>query len=511
MAKKETFDPKFDGGSIIACDIITDLAADLSIETYDALIKVKGLVKVAIVGKPNVGKSTLFNKLCRRNLAIVNDRPGVTRDRKIHEATLGDLEFLLVDTAGWEFVDRDTMVKDLMRQQTTAAVADADVILFVVDAREGINPHDIEFAAEIRKHAASKTILVANKSESSKRIDAGDLFSLGLGEPVFVSSAHGLGLDQLYVSLSNFISADIPDNDWYYKKKRSKSKSREKENAPTKSDALTTKNDPMADINLAIVGRPNVGKSTLFNKIIGYDRVIVADAPGTTRDAITETIGVGDRNIVLIDTAGIRKRCKVEDIVESNSLGQSITAIRRANVIVLMMDARNPLEKQDLAIAKIAVNEGKGLIVAINKCDLIEDIKLLQEQVTYTLQHVLNDLAQVFVVYLTAITGRNVDRLLRAAELVHSHWQTKISTSDLNRWLRGATSSYIPPTTTHGRRIKIKYITQKASRPPTFYLNANAELPGHYERYLKKSLSQCFQLRGTPIRFVVKKSDNPYD
>lgn len=455
------------------------------------------LPKIAIVGKPNVGKSTLFNKLCRRNLAIVNDQPGVTRDRKMHEATLGDLEFLLIDTAGWEFMDDDLTVKDLMRYQTSAAMDEADIILFIIDAKNGLNAHDLEFAQTIRKGASAKTILVANKSESLKGVEIGALFALGLGEPIFISAAHGLGLDQLYLALIEFL------ND-----QKALATDLHEDSIEITQDEASISARPV--IQLAIVGRPNVGKSTLFNQIIGCDRVIVADAPGTTRDSITEIIKDNTKDLILIDTAGIRRRGKVNDIIENNSLGQSITAIRRANVVVLMMDGRNVLEKQDLAIAKIVVNEGKGLIIAINKCDLIEDIKFLQEEVKYKLEQVINDIAQVFVVYLTATTGRNVDRLLQGAETVFAHWQAKITTSDLNRWLRGATSSYIPPTS-NGRRIKIKYIAQKANRPPTFYLNANAKIPSHYERYLKKSLSQCFQLRGTPIRFIVKKSENPYD
>ncbi len=474
--------------------------------------------KIAIVGKPNVGKSTLFNKLCRKNLAIVNDIPGVTRDRKIHQAILGDLEFLLIDTAGWEFVDKDITVKDLMRKQTTAAIEEADIVLFVIDAQDGINTYDLEFATEVRKTVKNKTILVANKSESSKKIHCNDIFSLGLGDAVFISSAHGLGLDQLYTALSEFgknindNQDEIELNDDFIEDSISKKIKRKKaieNNKIIKSELIPQESN--LGINIAIVGRPNVGKSTLFNQIIGYDRVIVADSPGTTRDSITEQVSVDEGNFIIIDTAGIRKRNKISETIESNSLGQSITAIRRAHVVVLMMDARNPLEKQDLAIAKIAVNEGKGLIVAINKCDLIDDMSVLQEQVQDSLGHVLNDIAQIFVVYLTALTGRNVSRLLHSVESVYNHWKIQLPTSDLNRWLEGATSSYIPPTTTHGRRIKIKYITQKASRPPTFYLNSSADLPGHYQRYLKKSLSQCFKLKGVPLRFIIKKSNNPFD
>jgi GTP-binding protein len=438
------------------------------------------MFKVAIVGKPNVGKSTLFNKLCGKRIAIVDDMPGVTRDRKEFNARLGDLEFKLCDTAGWERTK--SSLQQEMAKQGKLAIDDADLILFMLDAKNGITYEDLDFAKELRR--CDKPILVlANKSEGEKSANESDIYALGIGEPVYISAAHKLGFEDLYQWLS--------------------------QNKPQNS---TVEDEQQADIKICLAGRPNVGKSTLFNKLLGFERTVVSDVAGTTRDTITHYLDYQDKQIELIDTAGLRKRAKIKERVEDFSSGESITAIRRANVVVLVVDASQPLEKQDLSIASIAINEGKAVVLVINKCDLIKDKKYLREEIEYLIANNLFDLHGLPMIFTTAIHGRGIDSIMSEVVSTHARWNRKLSTGELNKWLKEATESHIPPLAQNGRRIRLKYITQTKQKPPTFTVFANIpeDLPDSYRRYLVNDMRNSLQLEGLPLRVNFKKNENPY-
>jgi GTP-binding protein len=438
------------------------------------------MFKVAIVGKPNVGKSTLFNKLCGKRIAIVDDMPGVTRDRKEFNARLGDLEFKLCDTAGWERTK--SSLQQEMAKQGKLAIDDADLILFMLDAKNGITYEDLDFAKELRR--CDKPILVlANKSEGEKSANESDIYALGIGEPVYISAAHKLGFEDLYQWLS--------------------------QNKPQNS---TVEDEQQADIKICLAGRPNVGKSTLFNKLLGFERTVVSDVAGTTRDTITHYLDYQDKQIELIDTAGLRKRAKIKERVEDFSSGESITAIRRANVVVLVVDASQPLEKQDLSIASIAINEGKAVVLVINKCDLIKDKKYLREEIEYLIANNLFDLHGLPMIFTTAIHGRGIDSIMSEVISTHARWNRKLSTGELNKWLKEAIENHIPPLAQNGRRIRLKYITQTKQKPPTFTVFANIpeDLPDSYRRYLVNDMRNSLQLEGLPLRVNFKKNENPY-
>jgi GTP-binding protein len=438
------------------------------------------MFKVAIVGKPNVGKSTLFNKLCGKRIAIVDDMPGVTRDRKEFNARLGDLEFKLCDTAGWERTK--SSLQQEMAKQGKLAIDDADLILFMLDAKNGITYEDLDFAKELRR--CDKPILVlANKSEGEKSANESDIYALGIGEPVYISAAHKLGFEDLY----QWISQNKPQNS-------------------------TVEDEQQADIKICLAGRPNVGKSTLFNKLLGFERTVVSDVAGTTRDTITHYLDYQDKQIELIDTAGLRKRAKIKERVEDFSSGESITAIRRANVVVLVVDASQPLEKQDLSIASIAINEGKAVVLVINKCDLIKDKKYLREEIEYLIANNLFDLHGLPMIFTTAIHGRGIDSIMSEVISTHARWNRKLSTGELNKWLKEAIENHIPPLAQNGRRIRLKYITQTKQKPPTFTVFANIpeDLPDSYRRYLVNDMRNSLQLEGLPLRVNFKKNENPY-
>jgi GTP-binding protein len=439
---------------------------------------------VAIIGKPNVGKSTLFNKLCGKRLAITDDRPGVTRDCKIHDAQLLDLEFRLVDTAGLDQTKDELISK--MYEKTMSAAAAADVVLFMVDARHGITSEDKEFAARARK-LDKKIILLANKSEGKKSVEYKDLYSLGFGEAVYISAEHKQGFQDLYEALKNCEKGlqVLPEDDEF---------------------------KPGQPLRLAIVGRPNVGKSTIFNCILGYNRSIVSEVSGTTRDAINEFIEVDGKRIELIDTAGMRKKANILDRVESLSVVESINAIRRSHVVALVIDAQFPLEKQDLAIARLAIEEGRAMVLVVNKRDLITDRKAYREELDYLIEKSLFEVKGIEVVYVSAKENQNIDAIFKASFAAEEIWQKDLSTSKLNHWLKSATELHIPPLGNNGRRIRMKYVTQTAARPPTFtvFCNNTAGLPDSYTRYLYNSMREAFGLTGTPIRLRYKVGDNPF-
>ena len=442
-------------------------------------------LKIAIVGRPNVGKSTLFNRLAGKKLAIVDDQPGVTRDRRFGVGRLGDLELELIDTAGFEDVT-DESLEARMRAQTELAVDEADVSFFVIDAREGITPGD-EIFADVLRRKGKAVLVLANKSES-KASESGVLeaFGLGLGEPIPISAEHGEGMADLYAAVVGMVPEDDDEE------------------------------DPDADaadkpVNIAIVGRPNAGKSTLVNAIIGEERLLTGPEAGITRDAIPVDWEWGGRAVRLVDTAGLRRKAKVQEKLEKLSTHDSIRAITYAEVVLLVMDATHPLEIQDLQIADLVEREGRALVFVLAKWDLIEDpqakLTELQEEVTRLLPQVKG--AQM--VALSAETGRGLDRLLPAVLKSHSDWSTKVKTRDLNDWLKMAVERH-PPPAVGGRRVKPKYMAQTKARPPTFVLFASRadQLPDHYKRYLVNSLRESFDLPGVPMRLTVRSNKNPY-
>jgi len=440
------------------------------------------MVKLAIVGRPNVGKSTLFNRLAGRRLALVDDRPGVTRDRRFATGRLGDLDLELIDTAGFEDV-ADESLEARMRRQTELALDEADVALFVIDAREGVTPLDEVFAALLRRRG-KPVVLAANKAEG-KAGDAGalDAWSLGLGEAVPISAEHGEGMSDLF----DAIEAASPQGD---------------------NEAADLGDKPL---RIAIVGRPNAGKSTLVNRLIGEDRMLVGPEAGITRDAISVDWTWEDRAIRLVDTAGLRRRARVEAGLERLSTQDSIRAITFAEVVILVMDATHPFETQDLQIADLVEREGRGLIFVLAKWDLVEDQGAALKEFQLRADEALPQLRGAPLVALSAETGRGLDRLMPAVIKAHRDWDTKVKTSDLNDWLQMAIQRHPPPAVS-GRRIKPKYIAQTKARPPTFVLFASRadQMPDSYRRYLINSIRQSFDMPGTPVRMTIKSGKNPY-
>ncbi|MEW5686928.1 MAG: ribosome biogenesis GTPase Der [Pseudomonadota bacterium] len=440
-------------------------------------------LKLAIVGRPNVGKSTLFNRLAGKKLAIVDDQPGVTRDRRFGTGRLGDLELELIDTAGFEDVT-DESLEARMRAQTELAVDEADVALFVVDAREGVTPGD-EIFAEVLRRKSKPVVLAANKSES-KASEAGVLeaFGLGFGEPIPISAEHGEGMADLYAA----VAALAPD-----------------------PEAEDEEDGPGKPVSIAIVGRPNAGKSTLVNRLIGEDRLLTGPEAGITRDAIPVDWEWDGRSVRLVDTAGLRRKAKVQEKLEKLSTSDTIRAITFAEIVILVMDATHPFEIQDLQIADLVEREGRGLVFVLAKWDLVEDPQAKLAEIVEEAHRLLPQVKGSPIVALSGETGRGVERLMPAVFKVHNDWSTKVKTRDLNDWLAMAVSRH-PPPAVGGRRVKPKYMAQIKARPPTFVLFASRadQLPDHYKRYLVNSMRESFELPGVPIRLTVRSNKNPY-
>ena len=448
---------------------------------------------VAIVGRPNVGKSTLFNRLVGKHLALVDNTPGVTRDRREGQARLGDLEFQVFDTAGLDDAPPDTL-SERMRQQTEVAMAAADVVLFLIDARAGPLPADHSFADLVRR-SAKRAILVANKSES-RAAEAGILqaYELGLGDPVAVSAEHGEGLADLYAALREA----LPDET-------------ERKDTLPEGKAVIAGSAAQAPIRIAVVGRPNSGKSTLINRILGEERLLTGVEAGTTRDAIAVDVNWHGRKFRLHDTAGLRRRSRIEAKLEKLSVADALNALRFAEVVILLVDAQRPFEEQDLRIADLVEREGRTLVIGMNKWDLVEPrpgaIKKLREEV----DHWLPQVRGVAALPISGLTGEGLDRLMQAAIEAHAVWNRRTETSTLNRWLGEVVATHPPPAVA-GRRIRLDYITQPKSRPPTFVLftsRADA-VPDAYRRYLVNGLRESFDLPGTPIRLTLREKKNPY-
>jgi GTP-binding protein len=440
-------------------------------------------LKLAIVGRPNVGKSTLFNRLAGRKLAIVDDQPGVTRDRKFAMGRLGDLDLELIDTAGFEDVS-DESLEARMRHQTELAIEEAEVALFLIDARDGIMPLDRTFAEILRK-SGKAVILAANKAEG-RAGEAGALeaFDLGLGEPLAISAEHGEGMSDLYYALLEASPPGIGDEE---------------------------EQDGDNPIKIVIVGRPNAGKSTLVNSLIGEDRLLTGPEAGITRDAIPVDWEFDGVKIRLVDTAGLRRKARVQEKLEKLSTQDSIRSITFAEVVVLVMDATHPFEIQDLQIADLVEREGRALVFVLAKWDLVEDPQATLKEFLQRADEVLPQLRGSPVVALSAETGKGLDRLMPAVAKVHKDWSTKVKTRDLNDWLKMAVQRH-PPPAVNGKRIKPKYVAQTKARPPTFVLFATRadQLPDHYRRYLINSLRESFDLPGVPIRVSIRQGGNPF-
>ena len=437
---------------------------------------------VVIAGRPNVGKSTLFNKLVGRRNAIVSDTPGVTRDRKEGEALLRGKRVRLIDTAGLEEAAPDTL-PGRMRASSEAAVATADLIVFVVDARAGITPADSHFAAWLRRQGRP-VLLVANKAEGRAGGAAAlEAYSLGLGEPLAMSAEHGEGLSDLMTEIADRLPAQGGEID----------------------------DDADRPLKLAIVGRPNAGKSTLLNRLLGEERMITGPEPGLTRDAIAVQLADAVGPIELVDTAGLRKKARVEHSLEKMSVSASIEALKMAEVVVLCVDALEGLHEQDLQIGRLIEREGRACVLALNKWDAVPDRTAARKATSDRLETSMAQMKGIPVVMFSALTGAGVERLLPAVRAVHETWNTRVATGALNRWFEGALERHAPPLV-DGRRLKLRYITQAKARPPTFIaFGTRAEqTPEDYQRYLVNSLRDEFKLPGVPIRLQLRGTKNPY-
>jgi GTPase len=441
---------------------------------------------VAIVGRPNVGKSTLFNRLVGKRLALVDDRPGVTRDRREGEASLLGLEFRVIDTAGFEDEDPHTL-PGRMRQQTEAAVRDADVALFLIDSREGLTPLDEEIGRWLRAES-TPVVVVGNKAES-RAGEAGllDAFRLGLGDPIAMSAEHGEGVADLFEVLLPLIERDGVENE---------------DEEP----------GPDAPLKIAIVGRPNAGKSTLVNRMLGEERMITGPEAGITRDSISLDWTWNGRAVRLVDTAGLRKRAKVEDKLERLSAADARRAIDYAEVVVLLLDATRGLESQDLRIANQVIEEGRALIIALNKWDVADNASSLFNGVKAALQEGLAQLRDVPLLTVSAKTGKGTDTLLQVAFDLREAWSRRTGTGELNRWFEAATEAN-PPPAPKGKRIKLRYVTQVKTRPPSFVVfgNRTDELPESYRRYLVNALRRDLNLGAVPVRLEFRGRSNPFD
>jgi GTP-binding protein len=479
---------------------------------------------VAIVGRPNVGKSTLWNRLVGRKLALVDDRPGVTRDRREGEAHLGDLVFTVIDTAGLEESDQASLT-GRMREQTKAAIEASDVVLMLIDARAGILPADRDIASLVRR-SGKKVVLLANKAESrTGEQEAYSGFALGLGDPVPFSAEHGLGLGDLHEALRGFLSPADDNDDLASEEPKPRSRRGQKSRGQTGADVMPPADDIEADdeggsssadagksLRIAIVGRPNAGKSTLINAMLGEDRLLTGPEPGITRDAIGLDWAWRDRSFKIFDTAGLRKRARIEDKLEKLAAADALRAVRFAEVVVLVLDATIPFEKQDLTIAALVEREGRALVIAVNKWDLVADQPGLLQRLRADASHLLPQLAGVAVLPVSALAGRGIDALMQAVLDAYQVWNARIPTAKLNRWLTGVTERHPPPAIS-GRRIKMRYATQAKTRPPHIAIFGNQldELPASYTRYLVNSLREIFRLPGTPIRLSLRHGENPYD
>ncbi|MEO7257267.1 MAG: ribosome biogenesis GTPase Der [Sphingomicrobium sp.] len=463
---------------------------------------------VAIVGRPNVGKSTLFNRLVGKKLALVDDRPGVTRDRREGDASLLGLEFKVVDTAGYEDEDPITL-PGRMRQQTEAAVRDADVALFLIDAREGLTPLDEEIARWLRT-GETPVIVAANKAEGrggeTGRLEA---YALGLGDPLAISAEHGEGIVDLFEALRPLIEKD-EDQGGPSVDPRDLAQAEYEASDPLLREGI--EDEIGGPLKLAIVGRPNAGKSTLVNRMLGEERMITGPEAGITRDAVSVEWDWEGRNVQLVDTAGMRKKAKVDDKLERLSVADARRAIDRSEVVLLLLDATRGLEVQDLKIADATIEEGRVLVIAVNKWDVADNASSLFNGIKAALEEGLSQLKGVPLLTVSAKTGKGIDAILTVAFELREAWSRRVGTGELNRWFEAAVEAN-PPPAPKGKRIKLRYITQVKTRPPSFVVfgNRTDELPDSYRRYLVNALRRDLKLGPVPLRLTFRGSRNPFD
>src|SRR5262250_2197964 len=447
---------------------------------------------IAIIGRPNVGKSTLFNRLVGQKLALVDDLPGVTRDRREGEGKLGDLAFTIIDTAGLDEGAKGSLTAR-MQEQTEAAIAQADALMFVIDARAGLTPNDRAFA-DFARRANKPVVLVANKAEGKHgELGAMESYALGLGDPIQISAEHGEGMGELYDALSKLMPEPVAEE------------GAEDDGDVSEEEAATR------PIRVAIVGRPNAGKSTLINQLLGEERLLTSSEAGTTRDSIAVEITWQGRKFRVFDTAGLRRRSRIEEKLEKLSVADALRAVRFAEVAVLMMDAQNKFEEQDLRIADLIEREGRAIVLAVNKWDLVERKPNLISTLRTDADHWLPQVKGAPLVAVSGLTGEGIDRLMTAIQQAYAIWNRRVPTAALNRWFEQAISANPPPAVS-GRRLKLNYITQTKARPPSFVLfcSRSDAVPQSYLRYLTNSLREAFDLPGTPVRITLREKANPF-
>ena len=459
-------------------------------------------LKIAIVGRPNVGKSTLFNRLVGKKLALVHDLPGVTRDRKEAAAKLKDLALTVIDTAGYEEAPAGK-IEERMWQQTRRAIDEADAVLFLFDARAGMQAYDEHFADLVRR-SKKPVLLLANKCEG-KAQEQGiyEAYKLGLGEPIIFSAEHNIGFDTLYLELKQIeeqLSATESDGREF-----------SDETADDMAAEESAENLKKRPIQIAIVGRPNVGKSTLVNALLNDERMLTGPEAGLTRDAITSQLNWKGWTLNLVDTAGLRRQAKISGAIEKMSVESTLYAANMAQVAILVLDADGVLDKQDLTIARKILDEGRALVIALNKWDIADKKEALQK-LNDKLETSLTQAEGVPTVTVSALKKKGLDKLLSAVIKVYERWNVRIPTAPLNKWFQDVQEQNPAPLGKNKRRIKLRYITQAKTRPPSFYIfSSNPEgLPDSYLRYLTNQLRESFDLRGIPLRITVRKSDNPY-
>src|SRR3954465_2838571 len=449
---------------------------------------------IAIIGRPNVGKSTLFNRLVGQKLALVDDTPGVTRDRREGQGRLGDLEFTIIDTAGLDAGAKGSLTAR-MQEQTETAIALADALMFVIDARAGLTPNDRSFA-DFARRASKPVVLVANKSEGRHgEPGAMEAWPPGLGDPVQVSAEHGEGLGDLYDSLRVLMPEPVEEPEEF------------------DDDEVIDSGEELSKrpIRVAIVGRPNAGKSTLINHLLGEERLMTSPEAGTTRDSISVEISWQGREFRVFDTAGLRRRSRIEEKLEKLSVADALRAVLFAEVVVMMMDAQNRFEEQDLRIADLIEREGRAIVLAVNKWDLMGAQTSLISALRGEADHALPQVKGLPIVAVSGLMGEGIDRLMKAIEEAYAVWNRRVPTASLNRWFEQAIEANPPPAVS-GRRLKLNYVTQTKARPPSFvvFCSRADAVPESYLRYLVNSLRGFFDLPGTPVRITLREKANPF-